>query len=1408
MSYPFYKIGGALQPHLDSWRSYVIRKADSDVLSAVEEHELCHILNARHMGKTSLRNRLQAILEDEDYNYLIIEFDCSSLQTDTTTSEFYFQLAESFLSQIENSLPSKITFGSHADLQSWWNSQANLTSLARFEKFIEYIVLKQTDQKILITFDEIDKFLNLDVHTDDFFHLIRAYYQRRGSRYRRLNFALFGVVSLSNLVDDVTQTPINIGRLVELDGFQFEEAKVLIQGFQDNVEDAEAILHEILSWTGGQPFLTNKLCNEVAAQQDCIPAGHEAQIIQHLVKSQIIHNWESQDKPQHLGTIRDRIERSEHPVNLLELYRRVFSDGSILVDNSRLQSELQLTGLVRRTQEGKLEIYNPIYKAAFNEDWIKVSIRAALEKTCPYASQMQQWFDSDRTDTSRLLRGKSLQEGETWFKEHSEDIDKVVHRQFLDASQELVDRILKEYAAASLSATVQVQQILKKRRSEIAARTNRVGAVIQEIANWSGQHSDLAEAICDWLLDIEFIPDGEESSTIQDLVEKHCNSSVAIQKHFDRLKTKIRREPRSNEIVKLYQDIRNNPKHQAGEGIALDRLLSLGLAESRVVESHDLELHVANKFYEYVLDDEWIEQMLNRVLIDNLFEPDRELRQNDSDRLPLRVYEVYAPGFGIAQQGLNVDDDPLYVLQQLDLSGCTAAIQSKAEIMFERKAKTLNGLNREASLPNLLFERPLYLVYTKISGNNLDQEVQPGATWNDDQVISFLLEILATLKSAHDQGLTHLNLKPANIRRREDGSLALIDFSALKEVYATTVNPEEVNPINSIGTEGYIPPELLINENTWNSIDEAQGNSQEEEPSNRRSVKQTREQWDIYSIGVTAIQMLTSIEPRFLYREINTGELLWRFISSNHSRGCSSEGLARILDKMVHHDPKERYQAASLILQDLEQLRSRRTRMQKLAWADPRDKGSRFWKIAGVVMLCALVGSNFWSRFSGRKEEQQASLEEARAQCESAIESKLEGKTNLIDDKVLAQTIRSSGGCDRYLHQVAYVPSLNFGRFLGENLGFLQSPVVPDEFDPMLDDEALADRIDLNLQNVGRNGLLALIHRGQASIILQDVLDGDLAVDELETAKNYFAQARSIYQDDPLGYFYQGVANDVQKLSEELGESEELDEAQILNELELRDEYLDALARYLLMPIESPEQPVEGGAEEQTQELEETIPESEEPSDNSSDTTEAIDISLVPTEVSEEDFPVLAVLGYLWSQDPRINALGTDLPEIESFEVIQRIYALARQIEPSANSLAFNEAVANAIDGERRTAFEQFSNILENADISEDDELYRFSTIGLILLKIRRGNLDEAETVINHLSERFDNREVEDYLENLQICAEPQADSDCNSAQLDWEELPKNGRELFPYIPMFPCQRNISLASAYRGSLCFEASED
>src|SRR6202521_409677 len=312
----FFVVGGTLRRDAPS---YISRAADQNLHKFLQAGEFCYVLTARQMGKSSLMVRTAVRLRDDGTRVAVL--DLTSLGQNLTTEQWYNGLLERVGQQ----------FGREDELEEAWLRFPQLGPMRRFMRAISDSVLPDLNDRAVIFVDEIDAVRSLPFSTDEFFAGIRECYNRRSldPQLERLTFCLLGVATPSDLIRDTRTTPFNIGRRIELSDFTEQEATPLIQGLCADDAVGMALLQRIIYWTGGHPYLTQRLCREVDTAA------------------------------------------------LLTLYEKV-RDGKTVRDDetSPLIPVLRLSGIAR-VENGVLKARNRIYNKVFDEGWVNANMPGA-----------------------------------------------------------------------------------------------------------------------------------------------------------------------------------------------------------------------------------------------------------------------------------------------------------------------------------------------------------------------------------------------------------------------------------------------------------------------------------------------------------------------------------------------------------------------------------------------------------------------------------------------------------------------------------------------------------------------------------------------------------------------------------------------------------------------------------------------------------------------------------------------------------------------------------------------------------------------------------------------------------------------------------------------------------------------
>lgn len=353
----FYVAGGTLRRDA---ACYVIRQADDDLYDCLVHSQLCYVLTARQMGKSSLMIRTASRLIENGSGVVLL--DLTAVGQHLSIEQWYAGLLAQMGSQLDI----------EDELLDFWESRKMIGPMQRWVSALEEIVLPRYPHRLTIFIDEIDVVRSLSFSTDEFFAGIRELYNRRAfaRELRRLTFCLIGVATPADLIADPQATPFNIGRRIELNDFTAAEAAPLAQGLNRNAERNARLLKRILYWTNGHPYLTQRLCCAVAEDEGVTTERH----VDRLCKEMFLSPRAS-ELDDNLLFVRDRLLRN--PVDtaaLLELYGRVLAGAPVKQDETNpLFSILQLSG-VARVERGRLIIRNRIYASVFDRTWVKENL--------------------------------------------------------------------------------------------------------------------------------------------------------------------------------------------------------------------------------------------------------------------------------------------------------------------------------------------------------------------------------------------------------------------------------------------------------------------------------------------------------------------------------------------------------------------------------------------------------------------------------------------------------------------------------------------------------------------------------------------------------------------------------------------------------------------------------------------------------------------------------------------------------------------------------------------------------------------------------------------------------------------------------------------------------------------------
>lgn len=269
---------------------------------------------------------------------------------------------------------------------------------------------------------------------------------------------------------------------------------------------------------------------------------------------------------------------------------------------------------------------------------------------------------------------------------------------------------------------------------------------------------------------------------------------------------------------------------------------------------------------------------------------------------------------------------------------------------FEREAKAVAALNH----PNIVTVHSVeevdgihFITMELVQGKTLS-ELLPKDGLALHKFFEIAIPLVDAVAAAHQQGITHRDLKPDNVMVSEEGRLKILDFGLAKPQrgFVSETSGSELATAHMtreggiLGTVNYMSPE------------QAEG-----KPVDHRS--------DIFSLGILFYEMLTGLRPF-------GGDTATSVLSSilkdtpqsvTEIKPSIPRDLAKIIRRCLAKDPERRYQNSKDVRNDLEEAKQdvdSGAAFETPAAARPRSswvQRRNLWLAAFAATVVALVGA-------------------------------------------------------------------------------------------------------------------------------------------------------------------------------------------------------------------------------------------------------------------------------------------------------------------------------------------------------------------------------------------------------------------------------------------------------------------
>jgi tetratricopeptide (TPR) repeat protein len=252
---------------------------------------------------------------------------------------------------------------------------------------------------------------------------------------------------------------------------------------------------------------------------------------------------------------------------------------------------------------------------------------------------------------------------------------------------------------------------------------------------------------------------------------------------------------------------------------------------------------------------------------------------------------------------------------------------TQARKRFIHEARAASALNHaNIAVVHEIGETPegqVFIVMACYEGQTLKDKLADGAL-PLDEAIKIVCQVASGLAAAHEKGILHRDVKPANILFGSDGHAKLADFGLAKLAGQTRMTKTGT----TVGTVAYMSPE------------QARGDDVD-----HRS--------DIHSLAVVLYELVTGRVP---FEGDNDMAILYQVANADPApastyRSDLPPGIDTILTKALAKDPDDRYASADEFLKDLDALQGGRA----ITGVRLRRRRSSGWVVAASVVAGVAV---------------------------------------------------------------------------------------------------------------------------------------------------------------------------------------------------------------------------------------------------------------------------------------------------------------------------------------------------------------------------------------------------------------------------------------------------------------------
>ncbi|MGH9835223.1 MAG: AAA-like domain-containing protein [Blastocatellia bacterium] len=236
---------------------YLVRSSDSVALDAIQRQGVTiTIKGPRQMGKSSLLIRTMEKAVKSGKRAVFLDYQLIERDTLTDADRFYRRFCDWVTDELE--MENRV--------DEFWNTP--LGNSQRCTRYFSRYLLKELNQPLVLAMDEVENLFDTSFRSD-FFSMLRSWHNSRANIatpiWKQLDLVLVTSTEPYQLIENLNQSPFNVGEVINLEDFTREQVTDLNQRHGSPLSaDEEQRLMNLLN---GHPYLTRRALYLIATDR-------------------------------------------------------------------------------------------------------------------------------------------------------------------------------------------------------------------------------------------------------------------------------------------------------------------------------------------------------------------------------------------------------------------------------------------------------------------------------------------------------------------------------------------------------------------------------------------------------------------------------------------------------------------------------------------------------------------------------------------------------------------------------------------------------------------------------------------------------------------------------------------------------------------------------------------------------------------------------------------------------------------------------------------------------------------------------------------------------------------------------------------------------------------------------------